>query len=170
MPLQRKSSCAPSSIPHMDWIIKKSKQIRFHTDLSAVTEPFKHWIQNYNWLISDLDFITDKLQDLPINFDQDYFLLTTEQFQKLVASGTQIIWGTILAIPKGMSIKPNSESLPYVEGNSRIWEPGGIQLEEADIEIDCFDSSYTIVKFRMQELSDKFVQHFPEAIPLSKFK
>lgn len=154
----------------MDWIIRRSRQIKFHTDLDAVTKPIKDSVCDFNWLLSDLDFMTDYPESIPINFDQDYFFQSGPEFQQLVSSGTQIIWGVILAIPTDMDFTPSAENLPYVEGNDRIWEPGGIQLKEAEIEIDCFDSSYTILKFRQEALSDKFKRDFPEAIALAEFR
>ncbi len=129
----------------MNWIIKKSKKLRYHTDLLEITKPFQKGIENYNWFLSDLDFITDQLPNLPINFDQDYFILSPGDFKRLILADVQIIWGVILAVPKNLPIQINEQYLPFVEGNSKIWEAGNIQLDKAEIEIDCFDSSYTIV-------------------------
>ena len=105
---------------------------------------------------------------LPINFDKDYFILTAKDFQKIAEEDVQIIWGALLAVPENQEIN-TSEQLPFVEGNDNIWKDGNIQLENAEIEIDCFDSSYTIVKFKSMEMSKAFKDYFPEAIELEKF-
>ncbi|MGB8193703.1 MAG: hypothetical protein WCF67_17355 [Chitinophagaceae bacterium] len=154
----------------MNWVLKKSKKFSFHTDLREVTFPFKEEIQKFNWLISDLAFIKGDLVSIPLNYEQDYFLLSPEQFLNLALTDTQIIWGAILAIPTEIELRLNDEDLPYVEGNEKIWNDGNIQLNEAVIEIDCYDSSFTIVKFKSTILSDKFREYFPEAIGLSKFR
>ncbi|MFC6998801.1 hypothetical protein [Rufibacter roseus] len=154
----------------MDWILHKSKKIEFHTNLKEVTKPFREDIGKYNWLISDLEVNTDKLDTLPIDHEKEYFILTSDEFQFLVSTEIQIIWGAILAIPKYIPIEISQENLPYVEGNDKVWEPGNIQHDEAEIEIDCFDSSYTIVKFRKKSTSKLFRNYFEEAIDLSKFK
>jgi hypothetical protein len=44
-----------------------------------------------------------------------------------------------------------------------------IQHEDAQIEIVCFDSGYTIVKLRDQYLSNKFKNYFTEAVKLDTF-
>lgn len=153
----------------MNWIIDKTNKMRCHTLLAELTKPLQPYLQHYKWLFSDLDFITDKLPQLPINFDEDYFILTAEEFQIIADEDVQIIWGALLAIPKDQPVFIDEMRLPFVEGNDNIWTNANFQLVNADIEIDCFDSSFTIVKFRLEDMSKMFKEHFPEASELEKF-
>ena len=153
----------------MNWIIGKTDKMECHTLLSGLTLPLQPYLKDYKWLFSDLDFLTNKLPHLPINFDKDYFILTADDFQKIADEDVQIIWGALLAIPKDQEISIDEHNLPFVEGNANIWTNGNIQLANADIEIDCFDSSYTIVKFKSEEMSKVFKAYFSEAIELEKF-
>ena len=121
------------------------------------------------WLFSDLNFITNNLPHLSINFDRDYFILTSGDFQKIADQDVQIIWGALLAVPKNEEIQVDEQDLPMVEGNNNIWRNGHMQLDNAEIEIDCFDSSYTIMKFKSEEMSRAFKDYFSEAIELEKF-
>ncbi|WP_136669326.1 hypothetical protein [Flavobacterium sp. H122] len=150
----------------MNWIIRNTKKIKFHTNLSETLKPILENIENYNWFLCDLDFMSDK--SLPINFDEDYFKLNNEEFLKIVNSETQIIWGVISAIPKNIEIDENN--LPFVEGNELIWKNDNFQVKNSVIEIIAFDSSYTIVKFKNHILSEKFKAYFDDAIELEKFK
>lgn len=125
-------------------------------------------LENYNWFICDLDFIAN--ESLPINFDKDYFILTNLEFQRIVNSETQITCGVISAVPKDLKLLINENDLPFIEGNDLVWENGKFQISNSEIEITAFDSSYTIVKFKNQTLSDKFKQYFDEAIDLEKYK
>ena len=152
----------------MDWIIRNTKKIEFHTNLREILKPIFEDLENYNWFLCDLDFVTDK--SLPINFDEDYFKLTSEEFQKIINSHTQIIWGVISAVPKNMVIEIDENNLPFVEGNELVWKNNNLQIKNSEIEIIAFDSSYTIVKFKKQTLSKKFKAYFDEAIELEKFK
>lgn len=153
----------------MNWIIGKTDKLRYHTQLSELTKPLQPYLKYYKWLFTDLDFLTNKLPHLPINFDEDYFILSAADFKKVTDEDVQIIWGALLAVPNGKDINVDEQQLPYVEGNENIWRNGNIQLETAEIEIDCFDSSYTIVKFRSEEMSKVFKDYFTEAIELEKF-
>ncbi|RZK01586.1 MAG: hypothetical protein EOO46_19880 [Flavobacterium sp.] len=153
----------------MDWIIDRTNKMRCHTLLGELTLPLQPYLKGFKWLFTDLDFITNKLPHLPINFDKEYFILTAEDFQKITDEDVQVIWGALLAVPKYEEINVDDHNLPYVEGNDNIWKNGNMQLGNAEIEIDCWDSSYTIVKFKSEEMSRAFKDYFSEAIELEKF-
>jgi hypothetical protein len=152
----------------MNWVIYKSQQMQFHTYLNEVLASILDDIKEYNWLIADVEFHSDFEGKLPINMEKDYFILSSAQFDILLKAEVQIWWGTVLGIPKIVEIKLDENNLPFVEGNNLIWENGIFQHPDAEIEIDCFDSSFTIVKFKNEALSNKFHQNFPEAIELEK--
>lgn len=152
----------------MNWIIKNTSKIDFHTNLKEILKPISTDLDNYNWFLCDLDFMSDL--PLPINFDKDYFILKNEDFQKIADSRTQIIWGVISAVPKNINIEIKEDALPFVEGNDSVWQNGNFQVNNSEIEIIAFDSSYIIVKFINQTLSEKFKKYFDEAIELEKFK
>lgn len=156
----------------LNWIISKSDKIRCHTDLKSIIEPIWDYVKELNWLITDLDFMSS--DTVPISFDHDYFILNPKEFKVLADSETtQIIRGVISGIPAKQTIEIDNSNLPYAEGNELIWMDGHIQYPGALIEIVCYDSSYTIIKFKNEDLSAKFKQHFGEAIELgqaSKFK
>lgn len=153
----------------MNWIIQKSKIILYHTHLNEVLYPILNEVKNYNWILADIEH--GGLQTmLPINMEDEYFILTPDEFDIILNADVQIWWGVILGVPNNIEIAINQDNIPFTEGNDLIWQNGNIQYPNAEIEINCWDSSYTIVKFKNQELSDKFKAYFPEAIELEKFK
>lgn len=136
----------------------------FHTDLKVILSPIKEEIKQLNWLITDLEYNNIyRAEHLPVDYEHDYFLLSAEQFEQLVAADMQIIWAVILGIPETQVITVDPENLPYADGNTEVWKNGNIQHPDAILEIICFDSSYTILKFKDQSLSAKFKAHFDEA-------
>jgi hypothetical protein len=151
----------------MNWIIRKSQKISCHTVLGEILKPLEECIDSYNWIISDID--GGGHYELPINYEEDYFILSPDQLKQILNSHFQFYWGAILAIPKSVDINLDEDNLPYVEGNPHIFENGHIQHPDAEIEIDCFDSGYTIVKFSNEILSDKFKSYFEEALSIDKF-
>lgn len=153
----------------MDWILYGGRTFRFHTHLQEVLAPIKNDIKDFKWFLSDLDYIADNA-NIPINFDQDHFILNKDEFQSLLYHDMQFIWGSIFGFREESEILFNPDSLPYVEGNEIIWKLGNIQIPDAVIEIDCFDSGATIVKFSDENLSKKFRDFYPEFKPLSSFK
>jgi len=144
--------------------------MQWHTHLDVLFEPMCDEIEKYNWILSDIEYNgTDNYVDLPINYNHDYFILPPDEFKRLVNIDIQIYWGIILAIPISKEIVIDEAELPYAEGNPLIWEDGNIQHPDAVMEIICFDSGYTIVKFRDEAISDRFKTYFDEAESLQAF-
>lgn len=152
-----------------DWILYGGRTFPFHTHLQEVLVPIRNDIKDFKWFLSDIDYVADSA-DIPINFYQDHFILNKDEFQGLLSHNIQFIWGSILGFPRESEISFDSEALPYVEGNELIWKPGNFQICGAVIEIDCFDSSATIVKFSDESLSKKFHNFYPEFVSLAKFE
>lgn len=85
----------------MNWIIRKSDKMDFHTNLNIILEPIKAELKNLNWLITDLEFNNIyRIEDLPVNYDHDYFILSSKQFSDLVAADLSIL-STLLNSVKG---------------------------------------------------------------------
>lgn len=151
----------------MNWIIRSTKIVKYHTNLHEILKPIWEDLNKYNWLLTDLDFISDV--ELPINFDHDCFILDSKEFEIIYNSEVQIIWGIISAIPK--NCKFNVDLLGKLSSeDNKIWQPDQFLISESFLEIVAFDSGYTILKFTDKELSDKFKNHFgKEVLSLEKF-
>jgi hypothetical protein len=154
----------------MDWIIRHSKKMPYHTYLNVILEPFNEQIDNYNWILTELEY-NSTIEGLPVDMDTDYFILSPADFKILLERNVQIWWGVISAVPISYEITLDTDNLPYAEGNDRIWRNGNLQYSNAEIEIICFDSSYTIVKFTKEYLSSRFKNFFgEETVLLEKYK
>jgi len=56
-----------------------------------------------------------------------------------------------------------TQEVPYVNGNRLLWtEPEAFQLAASQIEIVCFDSTLTLVKFRDESIARQFLETFPD--------
>ncbi len=152
----------------MNWVIRYSEKIQGHTYLEEILAPIREDIKDYNWIISDTEFGSWN-EELAVNMDEEYFILSATKFDELLDANVQIYWGVILGIPKKFDIVIDEANLPFAEGNGLIWKNGNIQYRDAELEIVCFDSGYTIVKFKSEVLSKKFHDYFPEAVELEKF-
>lgn len=151
----------------MNWIIRSTKKVKFHTNLQEVLKPIWNDLTGYDWILTDLDYISD--QKIPINFNHDYFVLNQEEFQLLYQSNAQIIWGIISAIPKNAELNINLISNLSAE-DERAWKSDHFMITESIIEIVAFDSGYTIIKFKNEKLSNIFRDYFQEeALDLQEF-
>ncbi|SHE90817.1 hypothetical protein SAMN02787100_1114 [Chryseobacterium sp. OV279] len=152
---------------NMNWVIRSTKTIEFHTNLHEVLKPIWENLVDYDWILTDLDFITD--DQLPIHFNQDYFILNREEFSIIYQSRTQIIWGIISAVPQNIQLDLTLISNLSAE-DENVWKANQYLIKESYLEITAFDSGYTIVKFKDEKLSNKFKAYFQdEAIDLYEF-
>jgi len=155
----------------MNWIIQHSTKMPHHTYLDVIVKSFKDRIDEYNWIICDVEYNSTSEVGVLIDMKNDYIIFSPQDFKLLVNSRIQFWWGIILAVPIAKEIKLDNDNLPHAEFNRLVWKNGNLQYHDAEIEIICLDSSYTIVKFTKQDISDKFKNFFAEdAIPLEKFK
>ncbi len=153
----------------MNWIIENTDKFEYHTNLNILLEPIKDAIQEFKWLITDLEINTKELERLPINQEKDWFLISAEEMEMIRNSDIQIIWGVFSAINKNEKIEITNTELPFADGNEQVWENGNIQFNRSRMEIISWDSSFTIVKFIDEDLSREFKSYFTEAIELEKF-
>lgn len=77
--------------------------------------------------------------------------------------------GVIIGAHVEVKFAIDENNIPYPAGESESPYNNSFQLPDTDIEIICFDSSFTIAKFRDPKLSAKFKIYFPESIPLEDF-
>ncbi|AZA51586.1 hypothetical protein [Chryseobacterium sp. G0201] len=151
----------------MNWIIRSTKIVKLHTNLYEVIKPIWEGLSDYDWVLTDLDFMSD--DEIPINFDRDYFVLNNEEFETLYQSRTQIIWGIISAVPTNTQLDLNLISNLSAE-DEKAWKPNEFLIEESFLEIVAYDSGYTIVKFKDEKLSNQFKEYFQDqAIDLQNF-
>ncbi|MCY0967830.1 hypothetical protein [Chryseobacterium wangxinyae] len=152
----------------MNWVIRSTKTVRYHTNLKEVLKPIWKGLKKYEWLLTDIDFMCDT--KIPLNFDRDYFLLNHQEFEIIYQSDAQVIWGIISAIPENLEIDFNAISKLSAE-DTKVWESNHYLIPQSILEIVAFDSGYTILKFKCEELSAKFKNYFgSEALSLEKFK
>jgi hypothetical protein len=159
----------------MTLILKNTKQVEFHTNLSEIVEPFKNEFASLNWLLTNQDYIlldyeekglVDKLDHEPDRIE----FTGTELLEIVETRYIQFVWGVFCGF-KGKIPNLRQEDLPYADCNSDIWtEPDKFLLTDSEIEILCFDSSYTLVKFRDKNLEEQFKDKFPDAQTLKKIK
>jgi len=152
----------------MNWVIKNSKKIKYQTDLENILKPIWNELLNFNWIITDVDFLTDN--EIPLNFDENNFLLNKIEFEKLMKSDTQIIWGIISAVNNEYKI--DEKKLSEISAESLdVWKNDKFLIPESYLEIIAFDSGYTILKFKDERVSEMFKNYFgKDAIELQKIK
>jgi len=152
----------------MALILKNTEQVEFYTNLNEVIGPFKKEVALLNWLLTNqeytlLDYPRKGLVD-KLDHSSDRIKFIGPELLKIVENRhIQFIWGVFCGI-NGAIPNLEKDELPYADCNKEIWsKPDQFFLKQSEIEIICFDSSYTIVKFRDKQLEERFREKFSDA-------
>lgn len=159
----------------MTLILKSTKQVEYHTDMGEIIKPLKKEIKSLNWLLTNQNYILldYKKKGIVNQLDHESEKIQfsgPELLEILETRKIQFIWGVFCGFKGEIPEIPNNE-LPYADLNAEIWtEPQAFFHKDSEIEFICFDSSYTIVRFRDKSLEEKFKNRFTDAEELKADK
>lgn len=141
------------------------------TQMSKVFDAINDRQMEYNWLITDMDGVPQKVAEYCKSFNGSYYCwFTGEELSKIVREDDrQWIWAVLSGFDKSISL---SEILrypyPYADGYKSFWRnPLSIQHPLAEVEIVPWDSSLTLFFSRKEELVKDFLNFFPFSEDLS---
>jgi len=96
----------------LNWIIRNTSKLKYHTNLSILLEPIKEDIADLKWLISDLDINTSEMGKLPINHEKDWFLISSREMKRVCETDTQFVWGVFSGIDKKVELETHLIDIP----------------------------------------------------------
>lgn len=133
-----------------------NRGLEYYTDMSIILNPIKEYLQDYNFLITDIE--CNHCPDKRINYEKDYLFISTNEILDIVnANEIQFIWGVFSVIPKHISLEGILKyELPYSEGTHTLDEIVEIQHPLAEIEIVAFDSSYLEITSKREDIIQLF--------------
>lgn len=155
----------------MTIILENTDQVEFHTDLSKLVKPFKDKFRSLNWLLTDLDFIILDAEEYgevyKLDNEKPAIIYTGDELSNIIENRKiQFVWGVLTGI-KGEIPEIPEDKLPFSDLNRDLWkEPERFQIPSAEIEIVCWDSSSTLIKFKDEKLGKKFLQKFTDGMEL----
>lgn len=151
----------------MTILLDDSPQFRWQTDFGRLLLPIKRQIEPLEWLVTDLQyhFIDDQLPRIVSAWETAELFVTVSGvalYQAVANRDIQVVWGVFCGVA-GKVPDLSDDQVPYADGNRELWtEPEAFLLPQSEIEIVCFDSTVTLVKFRDEALGQQFLEVFPE--------
>jgi len=143
----------------MNLILEQSNKVKYFTNMQQIFSALGNICEDYNWFISDIE-TNFYIPDVFNNTDQ---WITGKALNNILNNyEIQFIWAVFSAFKKGTKFEISKS--PYVEDNPIYWNgiEANVQLENAEFEIACWDSSGTILVGINQELASKFCMTYPE--------
>jgi hypothetical protein len=148
----------------MNLILEKTDQVKYFTNMKHVFSALGGICSEYDWYISDIE-INRYIEG---QFDESDKWMTGEQLNTLLlVYEIQFIWAVFSAFKKGKRV--DITEIPYVYDNPNYWngsEPSP-QLDGAEFEIVCWDSSATILVGISEVRSSKFCSIYTDTVDLS---
>lgn len=150
----------------MTILLKDTARLRWQTDLSRLLPPIRQQVESLNWLITELQcwhidgewpaVIPDWEEANPYAAADGRTL-----YETFAGRDLQVVWGVFCGVQGNVPTITDSE-IPFADGNRKLWtEPETFLLAASELEIICFDSTLTFVKFRDEELGNQFLHEFP---------
>jgi hypothetical protein len=157
----------------METLLEGRSRMPFYTDLRMVFRAIEGRQQDFNWLITNLDFLGHNVDyDRPPPFSDDLVhWMSGETLTRIVDDyDMQFVWAVLSGFPPAIELDPQSlEVEPFANGNRSLWSANPqIQHPQAEIEVVCWDSSATLLLCHDRSIGDGFRRFFPEAVDLSE--
>ncbi|MBT9391693.1 hypothetical protein KLP40_00845 [Hymenobacter sp. NST-14] len=154
----------------MTILLEDVPQFRWQTDLGRLLPAIRQQVEELTWVISNLqcwhlrDFIPTVAEwEEQMEHHYSYTVVSGKTLYDTMAdTDIQVVWGVFCGV-KGNMPALSKDEVPYADGSKEPWtEPKAFQLAASEIEIVCFDSSVTLVKFRDKVIGRQFLKVFPD--------
>lgn len=150
-----------------------NRGLKYYTDMSIILNPIKNYLQDYNFLITDIE-----CNHCPdgrigrISHQEDYLFISTSELLDIVnANEIQFIWGVFSAIPKHISLDEILKyEFPHSERDYTFDEIVEMQHPLAEIEIVAFDSSFVEIICKREDIIETIEKEFPKEKYYKKWK
>jgi len=142
--------------------IDNEYRMEFQTDLRPIIYAIKEHIEKLDWLISHHDFqYLNDIYDNRLNANESLIRISGKELSEVISkTKIQFIWG----IFSGSRHLPKTENLDTEKLGLKNYDPDAYVYDDAEIEIDCFDSSFTIIRTENKQILDKLAEYFGEKI------
>ena len=135
---------------------------RWYTQMGRVFDAIRNKQTEYNWLITDIDCVPQKIEELCDG--NDYCWITGEELSRIVKEDDwQWVWAVLSGFNKNITLAEVMQyPKPYADGYEGFWRnPLSIQHPLATIEIVPWDSSLTLFFSKKEDLVNDFLRFFP---------
>jgi hypothetical protein len=152
-------------------LFAKSERMPFHTQLGPIFQAFNGRQKEFNWLIAE--FECNHLPRIVDWSDKEVIWVAGEELTRIIdEDDIQFIWGDLFGFGKNIDY---NAAMKNFRPQSKRTDPIGaknpqIQNSLATFQIICFDSGFTVLLSKDNDLSQRFCSYFKESQDLNEFK
>ncbi|RSK51457.1 hypothetical protein [Hymenobacter rigui] len=154
----------------MTILLENPPQFRWQTDLGRLLPALRPQVEELSWIISNLQCLhlgenipmVAGWEDQMKHYYSYAVVPGKTLYEAMVGKDIQVVWGVFCGV-SGEVPNLSNEEVPYADGNGELWtKPESFQLAASEIEVVCFDSDITLIKFRDEKLGYRFLEVFPD--------
>lgn len=154
----------------MTILLDELPEFRWQTDLGRLLPAIRQQVEKLTWVISNLQCLhigglipTVAEWEEQMEHHYSYTIVSGKMLYDTMAdTDIQVVWGVFCGV-MGNVLDLSKDEVPYADGNRELWtKPEAFQLAASEIEIVCFDSDVTLVKFRDENIGRQFLEVFSD--------
>jgi hypothetical protein len=150
----------------MHIIIDDEYRMEYQTDLRPVIHAIREYIEGLDWLISYHEFwyLEKETYDERLNPHEKLIRISGKELCEVVDnSPMQFVWGVL----SGSRSLPGLESLDLERLDLKNYGAEAYVYEDAEVEIDCFDSTFTTIRSKNEAILKKIADYIDKPINVS---
>ena len=142
----------------------------YYTYMGKIFRAINNKQMNYNWLITDCECYPRSLEYSRL-FGQEYFFISGNELTEIINDEDfQFVWGVFSGFNPDIKLDDILKyDLPYADGYEGFWINNvDIQHPLAEVEMVAWDSSFTMMISRDNQIVEDFLSYFSLAEELPK--
>jgi len=147
---------------------------KYHTHMRDILASMNNEQLNYNWLVSDCQANPDHEHNKEL-FEREYLWLSGRELTDIfLDEDFQIIWGVFSGFRPDISLlevlKTKLPESGFNDMDMDLSDPNFIPRHPmAEVEIQAFDSSFTIIISKNDKLVEHVIEYYPQYHEFSDF-
>ncbi len=138
-------------------------RMNYQTDLKPIFKIIDEYAENLIWLVSGhaFEYLNNDSPDERLNPKEDFIRLTGKELVEIVIHHQlQFKWGIL----SGCKTIPNIDDFDYDKWGLKNYGAEGYVYEDAEIEIDCYNGLFTIIRTENRDIIEKLSIYFKKEI------
>jgi len=137
--------------------------MNYQTDLRPVFEAIQEYVTSLVWIIAghNFNYLSNEYIDVRLNPKEDFIRLPGNELIEIVNNNKiQFKWGVL----SGCKVIPDINNFDYDKWGLKNYSAEGYVYDDAEIEIDCYDGLFTIIRTENSEIIEKLSDYFKREI------
>jgi hypothetical protein len=133
--------------------------MNYQTDLRPVFEPIQEYVMSLVWVIAghNFNYIDNESIDVRLNPKEDFIRLPGNELIEIVNNNKiQFKWGVL----SGCKTVADINNFDYDKWGLKNYSAEGYVYDDAEIEIDCYNGLFTIIRTEDRNIIEKLSAYF----------